>query len=128
MPTPLSSGANRFRSSMVGALVVLQETLISDIKRILPILKMFLPLPIFWTLFDQKVNKSLLLLVWSHNFSLQGSRWTLQANKMDGRITDTFYWKPDQVQIFNPVLVLILVPIFETVIYPTLEKFNIKFR
>ena len=59
---------------------------------------------------------------------LQGSRWTLQANKMDGRITDNFYWRPDQVQIFNPVLVLILVPIFETVIYPLLKKCGIEFR
>ncbi|OQV15159.1 Solute carrier family 15 member 2 [Hypsibius exemplaris] len=77
------------------------KSFLHDIKQILPVLKLFLPLPIFWTLFDQK-----------------GSRWTLQANKMDGRVTETFYWKPDQVQIFNPVLILILVPIFETIIFP----------
>ena len=47
---------------------------------------------------------------------------------MDGRITDNFYWKPDQVQIFNPVLILILVPVFETLIYPTLRRYNIHFR
>ncbi|XP_055337152.1 solute carrier family 15 member 2-like [Paramacrobiotus metropolitanus] len=84
---------------------------ISDVKKVMPVLKMFLPLPIFWTLFDQK-----------------GSRWTLQANKMDGRITDSFYWKPDQVQIFNPVLILILVPIFETIIFPLIERCGFKFR
>jgi dipeptide/tripeptide permease len=30
--------------------------------------------------------------------------------------------KPDQMQIVNPLLILILVPIFETVIYPCFKK------
>ncbi|GAU99530.1 hypothetical protein RvY_10521-2 [Ramazzottius varieornatus] len=72
-----------------------EKSFVNDVKQIMPVLKMFLPLPIFWTLFDQK-----------------GSRWTLQANKMDGRITDNFYWKPDQVQIFNPGMTDFAVPYF----------------
>lgn len=30
--------------------------------------------------------------------------------------------KPDQMQIVNPLLILILVPLFETVIYPLFKK------
>ena len=41
--------------------------LIQDIKALCKVLFMFLPLPVFWTLFDQ-----------------QGSRWVLQARQMDG--------------------------------------------
>ena len=41
--------------------------LIQDIKTLCKVLFMFLPLPVFWTLFDQ-----------------QGSRWVLQAQQMDG--------------------------------------------
>ncbi|XP_055351684.1 solute carrier family 15 member 1-like isoform X2 [Paramacrobiotus metropolitanus] len=84
---------------------------IADVKQLLHVLFMFLPIPMFWALFDQ-----------------QGSRWTLQANKMDGRITDTYYFQPDQVQIFNPVLILIFIPCFETVIYPVMHKLKIPFR
>ena len=41
--------------------------LIQDIKALFKVLFMFLPLPVFWTLFDQ-----------------QGSRWVLQAGQMNG--------------------------------------------
>ena len=41
--------------------------LIQDIKAMFKVLFMFLPLPVFWTLFDQ-----------------QGSRWVLQAGQMNG--------------------------------------------
>ncbi|GAV02681.1 hypothetical protein RvY_13217 [Ramazzottius varieornatus] len=84
---------------------------INDVKQLLRVLVMFLPIPMFWALFDQ-----------------QGSRWTLQANKMDGRVTDTYFFQPDQVQIFNPVLILILIPFFEWVFYPLLGKMKIPFR
>ncbi|OQV15151.1 Solute carrier family 15 member 2 [Hypsibius exemplaris] len=86
-------------------------TFVTDVKQLVPVLAMFLPLPMFWALFDQ-----------------QGSRWTLQATRMDGRVTDSYYWKPDQVQIFNPVLILALIPVFEGIIFPTLNRFNIPFK
>ena len=41
--------------------------LIMDVKALTRILFLYIPLPMFWALLDQ-----------------QGSRWTLQANKMDG--------------------------------------------
>lgn len=59
--------------------------------------------------------------------NIQGSRWTLQATLMNGRI-DFLNWtmKPDQMQVMNPLLVLFFIPIFETVVYPTIAKIGIR--
>ncbi|XP_022110744.1 solute carrier family 15 member 1-like isoform X2 [Acanthaster planci] len=84
--------------------------LITDIKDLYHVLKMFLPLPIFWSLFDQ-----------------QGSRWTLQAEHMDGTL-GSIRIKPDQMQAFNPVLIIILIPVTEMLLYPLLRKLKIPFR
>jgi solute carrier family 15 oligopeptide transporter 1 len=43
---------------------------------------------------------------------------------MDGN-TFGFVIKPDQMQVINPVLVLLLIPLFDQVIYPILAKFNL---
>ena len=51
----------------------------------------------------------------------QGSRWTFQATRMNGAL-GSFVIKPDQMQIANPLLILMLVPLFESVIYPLLNK------
>lgn len=45
----------------------------------------------------------------------------LQARRMDGRI-GPFLILPDQMNIFNPLIVLIMVPIFEGWIYPAVGK------
>ncbi|KAK0167215.1 hypothetical protein PV327_004644 [Microctonus hyperodae] len=78
--------------------------LIDDIKSLLRVSKLFLPLPIFWALYDQ-----------------QGSRWTFQATRMNGEIGGYFI-KPDQMQVINPLLILAFIPIFQTCIYPLLTK------
>jgi solute carrier family 15 oligopeptide transporter 1 len=46
---------------------------------------------------------------------------------MNGRI-DFLNWtmKPDQMQVLNPLLVLLFIPIFETVVYPALAKIGIR--
>lgn len=46
---------------------------------------------------------------------------------MNGRI-DFLNWtmKPDQMQVINPLLVLLFIPLFETVVYPILAKIGIK--
>ncbi|XP_065888758.1 solute carrier family 15 member 2-like [Dysidea avara] len=80
----------------------------NDVWAVLRVLVMFLPLPVFWSLFDQ-----------------QGSRWTLQATRMNGDIGPLGYLKPDQVQALNPILILVFIPIFEFVIYPILAKFRL---
>lgn len=85
--------------------------LVEDIKALFKVLFMFLPLPVFWTLFDQ-----------------QGSRWTLQAEEMDGNLGKFGTLKPDQVQALNPVFILIMIPIFENIVYPLLRKCNLLVR
>jgi len=59
--------------------------------------------------------------------NFQGSRWTLQATLMNGRI-DFLNWtiKPDQMQVMNPLLILLFIPLFETVVYPILAKIGIR--
>ena len=65
---------------------------------------MFVPIPVFWTLHMQ-----------------QGSRWVFQATRMNGDIS-WFTIKPDQMIVFNSIFSLVLVPIFERVIYPLMAK------
>jgi len=81
------------------------KDLIEDTKRVLRVLLLYLPLPVFWALFDQ-----------------QGSRWTFQATRMDGRLGDVATIKADQLQIANPLLILALVPVFESVVYPLFAR------
>uniref|UniRef100_A0A0P5NN81 Oligopeptide transporter 1 n=1 Tax=Daphnia magna TaxID=35525 RepID=A0A0P5NN81_9CRUS len=80
------------------------KQLIEDVKRVLAVAFVFIPLPVFWALYDQ-----------------QGSRWTFQATRMNGDLGG-FVLKPDQMQIINPLLILLLVPLFEAVIYPCFKK------
>uniref|UniRef100_A0A0P4YAT7 Oligopeptide transporter 1 n=2 Tax=Daphnia magna TaxID=35525 RepID=A0A0P4YAT7_9CRUS len=80
------------------------KQLIQDVKRVLAVAFVFIPLPVFWALYDQ-----------------QGSRWTFQATRMNGDLGG-FVLKPDQMQIINPLLILLLVPLFEAVIYPCFKK------
>lgn len=87
---------------------VYDVSLINDIKAALQVMVLFIPIPVFWALFDQ-----------------QGSRWTIQATKMNGEI-GSFILLPDQMQVFNPLLVLIFIPLFEVALYPLLEKIGFR--
>lgn len=80
--------------------------LIADVKGLLSVLFLYLPLPLFWALFDQ-----------------QGSRWTLQATRLDGSFLG-YRIKPDQIQVINPFFIIGFIPLFEYVIYPLFAKFN----
>ncbi|KAL2081631.1 hypothetical protein ACEWY4_023484 [Coilia grayii] len=86
-----------------------EKLLIQQIKMVLKVLFLYLPLPMFWTLFDQK-----------------GSRWTLQATTMNGDF-GFLVLQPDQMQTLNPILILTLVPITDRVIYPLIEKCGLNF-
>ncbi|CAL1279376.1 unnamed protein product [Larinioides sclopetarius] len=83
------------------------EELIQDIKCLIRLFRMFIPLPIFWALFAQL-----------------GSTWLLQAISMDGEIMG-FRIKPDHMQLVNKVCIVILMPLFEYVIYPTLSMLRL---
>ncbi|KFV62808.1 Solute carrier family 15 member 1, partial [Dryobates pubescens] len=85
------------------------KRLIVQIKMVLKVLFLYIPLPMFWALFDQ-----------------QGSRWTLQATTMDGSFV-AIQIQPDQMQTVNPILIIIMVPVVDTVIYPLIKKCKINF-
>ncbi|RXM30429.1 Solute carrier family 15 member 1 [Acipenser ruthenus] len=55
-----------------------------------------------------------------------GSRWTLQATTMDGNFGPVRI-QPDQMQTANPILIIILVPIVNGVVYPLIEKCKLNF-
>uniref|UniRef100_A0A8C4FDB1 Solute carrier family 15 member 2 n=1 Tax=Dicentrarchus labrax TaxID=13489 RepID=A0A8C4FDB1_DICLA len=67
------------------------KRLIQEIKMVLRVLVLYIPLPMFWALFDQ-----------------QGSRWTLQATRMNMAF----------VRMLNALMILLFVPIFDLIIYP----------
>uniref|UniRef100_A0AAQ4PS10 Solute carrier family 15 member 1 n=1 Tax=Gasterosteus aculeatus aculeatus TaxID=481459 RepID=A0AAQ4PS10_GASAC len=85
------------------------KLLIAQVKMVLKVLFLYIPLPMFWALYDQ-----------------QGSRWTLQATNMDGDF-GILTIQPDQMQTINAILILLLVPIVESVIYPLIAKCKINF-
>jgi dipeptide/tripeptide permease len=74
---------------------------LSDAARALNVLPIFAMLPCFWMLYDQ-----------------QGSVWTLQASRMNlyGII------QPEQINVLNPIGLLVMIPVFDKVIYPALQK------
>jgi len=84
-----------------------ESRLVEDVKCVCRVLLMYLPLPVWWALFDQT-----------------GSRWTFQATRMNGLIGSTVI-KPDQMQVINPLLILFLIPLFDKLIYPAFAKFNL---
>ncbi|XP_015833535.1 peptide transporter family 1 isoform X1 [Tribolium castaneum] len=82
------------------------RSLIEDIKATLKVLVIYIPLPIFWACYDQ-----------------QGSGWTFQAARMDGRV-GALTILPDQMQVVNPLLILVFIPLFNYVVYPACAKIN----
>ncbi|CAI7728846.1 unnamed protein product [Closterium sp. NIES-53] len=86
------------------------EEAVEDVKLLLRVLALFAPVPIFWSLFDQ-----------------QASRWVFQAERMDGRIWGITV-EPDQMQTMNAALILVMIPLFDQVIYPTCERLGVSIR
>jgi POT family proton-dependent oligopeptide transporter len=60
---------------------------------------------VFWALWDQS----------------SGGEWTLQATKLDLNVFG-FRVLPEQVQILNPILILTLVPLFNYLLYPAIDR------
>lgn len=83
------------------------RTLVWETRVILNVIVLYLPITLFWALFYQ-----------------QGSRWVFQAVRMNGDLG--FYTIiPDQFNVVNPLLVILLIPVFENVFYPLLAKVRI---
>jgi len=60
---------------------------------------------VFWALFDQT-----------------GSSWVFQAQQMD-RVIFGYELLPSQIQSANPLLIMILIPLFAFFIYPAIDRF-----
>ncbi|GMT07867.1 hypothetical protein PENTCL1PPCAC_30041, partial [Pristionchus entomophagus] len=73
---------------------------VSDVRALLNVIVMFLPVPIFWSLYDQ-----------------QGSIWLLQGIQMDCNVFGILLL-PDQMQTLNAVLILCFIPLFQVAVYP----------
>ena len=71
---------------------------------LLKISSVFIFASVFWALFDQT-----------------SSAWVLQAEKMNREVFG-FEVLSSQIQVVNPVLVMILIPVFQLVIYPAIDK------
>jgi proton-dependent oligopeptide transporter, POT family len=75
------------------------------IKSLCKLSSIYAFIAVFWALFDQT-----------------GSSWIVQAQKMD-RMVFGFELLPSQIQAVNPLLIMLLVPIFSYYIYPLLSRF-----
>lgn len=90
-----------------GAVGRYSKEFVNDVAIFLKVVKLFLPLPIFYALLAQ-----------------QDSTWTFQAALTD---TTVFGYKiePDQFKALGPILLLILIPLWQKIIYPFLQKSGI---
>eukprot|EP00466_Bigelowiella_natans_P018806 jgi/Bigna1/81194/fgenesh1_pg.78_\ len=75
-----------------------------EVRQVLNVIYVMAPFPLFWCLFDQ-----------------QSSTWTIQAEQLNGKLGKTQIL-PDQMQMFNALLILVFLPLFDRVVYPTLRR------
>uniref|UniRef100_A0A4W4GKX4 Solute carrier family 15 member 2 n=1 Tax=Electrophorus electricus TaxID=8005 RepID=A0A4W4GKX4_ELEEL len=82
------------------------KQLIQEIKMVLRVLALYIPLPMFWALFDQ-----------------QGSRWTLQATRMNMDFVSplTFFGS-----MLNALMILLFIPVFDMGVYPLVSLCRVK--
>jgi len=74
---------------------------LSAIARLVPL---YLLVAVFWSLYDQT-----------------GGAWVQQAESMDRRFLGVD-WLPSQIQAINPLLVLLFIPLFGSVVYPVVGR------
>ena len=76
----------------------------TGISALLKLSVIFAFVAVFWALFDQT-----------------GSSWVLQAKNLNLRWMGRD-WLPSQIQAVNPILVLLLIPLFQFLIYPAIDS------
>lgn len=70
-------------------------------------LKLFIPLPIYWSLLAQ-----------------QDSSWTFQATQLNTRVHG-IYIEPDQVKAIGPIILLLQIVFWQRIILPFFQRNNI---
>lgn len=98
-------GRNKFVHVPPAGKKFLDEALSAGSMRIFGrLLLIYLFIAVFWSLYDQT-----------------GSSWVLQAQDMD-RVLFGVELLPSQIQAINPLLIILLIPLFSYVIYPFLGR------
>ncbi|KAI6216507.1 Peptide transporter family 1 [Aphelenchoides besseyi] len=82
-----------------------KKNFVDDVKSLFKLSVIFIPMPFYWMLYDQ-----------------QASIWIIQALQMDCQLWGNVKLLPDQTQSLNAVLILVLILVFESIIYPIAEK------
>ncbi|MFY0530185.1 POT family MFS transporter [Archangium gephyra] len=77
---------------------------IESARAVFRVMGIFAMIPVFWALFDQKA-----------------STWVIQATKMD-LMVGSFELAPSQLQALNPIMVMMLIPLNNFVLFPWLER------
>jgi len=98
-------GRHKFVHVPPGGLSFFKETFSREgVSALLKLSLIYAFVAVFWSLFDQT-----------------GSSWVLQAANMDRHFLG-IEWLESQIQVINPILVMILIPLFQFVIYPQVNK------
>lgn len=77
---------------------------VEDAAGALGVMKLFAAVSMFWALFDQ-----------------HSSSWVLQAKAMDRQVWGMTL-APDQIPALNPIMVMLLIPLFSLGVYPRLRR------
>lgn len=113
-------GRHKFIHIPPGGTTFLKESFSGDgLKAVTKLFSLYLFIAVFWAVYEQN-----------------GSAWVLQAKQMNLEINLTWggfgflpdNWRsfnvlPSQLQAANPILVLIYIPLFTYLIYPSINKF-----
>jgi len=94
----------RLGSFLDGARVEHPDEAVEGAKAVFRVLSIFAFIPFFWMLFDQKA-----------------STWVVQARSMDLRV-GTWNFEPSQMQLVNPALVMLLIPVTTGIVYPFFKR------
>lgn len=80
------------------------QSFVRDVRAVLRLLPLFAVMPVFWLCFDA-----------------QGSLWTLQRLSMS-ECLGSLCPSPEMLGVLNPILVVIMIPLFDRGVFPLLEK------
>ncbi len=98
-------GRHRYAHIPPGGKTFIRETFQPEgLRAVARLLPLYAFVAVFWSLYDQT-----------------GSTWVLQAEKMDRRFAGVD-WLSAQIGALNPILILVFIPLFSYVVYPTLGR------
>ncbi|MCA9086486.1 MAG: POT family MFS transporter [Planctomycetaceae bacterium] len=98
-------GRHVFIHVPAGGMNFIRETFSREgVNALLKLMLIYAFVAVFWGMFDQT-----------------GSSWVIQAENMNRWFLGV-EWLESQIQVVNPILVMILIPLFQFVVYPAVDK------